>query len=51
MPASDAAPAPLLFDALIAEIAEVLAQHRLLSARQAEGIFHIRAEASSGGTS
>ena len=36
---------PLLFYALIAEVAEVLTQYRLLSACQTKGIFHIGAEA------
>ncbi len=36
--------APLLFNAFLAKIAKVLAQHRFAAARQAEGIFHIRAE-------
>ena len=36
--------APLLFNAFLAKIAKVLAQQRFAAARQAEGIFHIRAE-------
>ena len=35
---------PLFFDALVVEIAKMLAEHRFIAAQQAEGIFHLRAE-------
>ena len=36
---------PLRFDALVTEIAKMLAQHRLAATHQAEGVFHLRAGA------
>lgn len=42
---------PLLFYALIAEVAEVLTQYRLLSARQTKVFFISAPRHSSGGTS
>ncbi|CCJ88351.1 hypothetical protein BN132_279 [Cronobacter turicensis 564] len=41
--------APLRFGLRVAEIAQMLAQHRLAAARKAKGIFKIRAEAERGG--
>jgi hypothetical protein len=41
--------APLRFDALVTEIAKMLAQHRLVAAHQAEGVFHLRPGAQHGG--